>query len=116
MSMSSAARRHLVPLRLLRLLTFVLLLQLSHGFDAFGAALEVDDSRIQSSTTRRQARCSRRTSKASQAGAEESPDKGGDPEKFKKINEAYAVLSDEQKRAAYDRMGKAAVDGSCPAA
>ena len=42
------------------------------------------------------------------------PDKGGDPEKFKTINEAYAVLSDEQKRAAYDRMGKAAVDGSAP--
>ena len=43
---------------------------------------------------------------------QEHPDKGGDPEKFKKINEAYAVLSDEQKRAAYDRFGKAAVDGS----
>ena len=43
---------------------------------------------------------------------QEHPDKGGDPEKFKKINEAYAVLSDEQKRAAYDRFGKTAVDGS----
>ena len=32
------------------------------------------------------------------------PDKGGDPEKFKTISEAYAVLSDEQKRAAYDRF------------
>ena len=65
MSMSSAARRHLVPLRLLRLLTFVLLLQLSHGFDAFGAGAEVDDSRIQSSTTRSTWRpiAARRTSK-----------------------------------------------------
>lgn len=31
-------------------------------------------------------------------------------EKFKQIREAYSVLSDEQKRAAYDRFGKAGVD------
>lgn len=34
------------------------------------------------------------------------PDKGGDPEKFKKINEAYGVLSDENHRARYDQFGK----------
>ena len=32
--------------------------------------------------------------------------------KFKEINEAYDVLKDDQKRAAYDRYGKAAFDGS----
>ena len=31
-------------------------------------------------------------------------------EKFKEIGEAYAVLGDEQKRAAYDRYGKAGVN------
>ncbi len=41
------------------------------------------------------------------------PDKGGgDAEKFKKINEAYQVLSNPQKRAAYDRFGSAGVRGA----
>ena len=30
------------------------------------------------------------------------PDRGGDAEQFKKVSEAYSILKDPQKRAAYD--------------
>lgn len=40
------------------------------------------------------------------------PDKqGGDEAKFKEANEAYAVLSDEKKRAQYDQFGSGAFNG-----
>nr|QFG73707.1 MAG: DnaJ C terminal domain protein [Megaviridae environmental sample] len=39
------------------------------------------------------------------------PDKGGDPEKFKEIAEAYSVLSDDNKRRTYDQFGKAGLEG-----
>jgi molecular chaperone DnaJ len=41
-----------------------------------------------------------------------NPDDPEAEEKFKEINEAYDVLSDPQKRAAYDQFGHAGVDGS----
>ena len=42
------------------------------------------------------------------AAFQNHPDKGGDPEKFKEIGSAYAVLSDEDKRREYDQLGDAA--------
>lgn len=33
------------------------------------------------------------------------PDKGGDEKKFKEINEAYSILSDDNKRQQYDQFG-----------
>ena len=35
----------------------------------------------------------------------EHPDKGGNEEKFKKLQEAYEILSDDEKRGFYDQTG-----------
>jgi len=44
--------------------------------------------------------------KACVRGPARHPDKGGDPEKFKQLGEAFGVLSDPEKREKYDRYGK----------
>jgi DnaJ homolog subfamily A member 2 len=38
------------------------------------------------------------------------PDRGGDPEKFKEIQHAYSILSDDEKRKIYDKYGEDGVD------
>jgi len=42
------------------------------------------------------------------------PDKGGDEEKFKEINAAYSLLSDPEKRYAYDHRGRGTHPGFGP--
>lgn len=42
---------------------------------------------------------------------EHHPDKGGDAEKFKELNEAYQVLGNAEKRERYDQFGSAAFNG-----
>lgn len=40
------------------------------------------------------------------AGEFKHPDKGGDPEKFKRLNEAHDTLSNADKREIYDKYGE----------
>ena len=43
------------------------------------------------------------------AAMKNHPDKGGDPEKFKELGQAYEVLSDPEKRELYDQYGEDAL-------
>jgi len=53
----------------------------------------------------RQAETSEIRSAYKQLAKEHHPDKGGDPEKFKELNEAHEVLSDDSKRRHYNMTG-----------
>ncbi|HWB38717.1 MAG TPA: molecular chaperone DnaJ [Candidatus Saccharimonadales bacterium] len=46
------------------------------------------------------------------AAIEHHPDRGGDEDKFKEINEAYEVLKDPAKKQRYDQFGHAGVGGN----
>ncbi|MCY3834559.1 MAG: molecular chaperone DnaJ [Chloroflexi bacterium] len=70
-------------------------------YDVLGVAQGADEGEIKSAF-RRLAR-QYHPDVSQEAGAEE---------KFKEINEAYEVLSDEDKRARYDRFGHAGVNGA----
>jgi molecular chaperone DnaJ len=70
-------------------------------YDVLGVPRDADDSEIK--------RAFRRLAQ------QHHPDVAGDEgseERFKELNEAYRVLSDRQRRAAYDMFGHAGVDGA----
>ena len=71
-------------------------------YEVLGVSREASDQEIKSAYRRL----------AMQHHPDRNPDNQEEAEeKFKEITEAYSVLADSQKRAAYDRFGHAAVGG-----
>ncbi|OYU75570.1 MAG: molecular chaperone DnaJ [Alphaproteobacteria bacterium PA3] len=70
-------------------------------YDLLGVARDADEAVLKSAYRK----------KAMQWHPDKNPGNAEAEAKFKDINEAYAALSDPQKRAVYDRYGKAGLNG-----
>jgi molecular chaperone DnaJ len=70
-------------------------------YDLLGVARDADEGALKSAFRK----------KAMQWHPDKNPGDAAAEARFKEINEAYAALSDPQKRAAYDRYGKAGLNG-----
>jgi molecular chaperone DnaJ len=71
-------------------------------YDILGIGRDADDQQIKSAYRKL----------ALQHHPDRNPDNPDSEEKFKEAAEAYSVLTDGQKRAAYDRFGHAGVQGA----
>ncbi|MGB6230726.1 MAG: DnaJ domain-containing protein, partial [Litorimonas sp.] len=69
-------------------------------YDVLGVARAADAKQLKSAFRK----------KAMECHPDRHPDDPDAEARFKELNEAYGILSDEQKRAAYDRMGHAAFE------
>ena len=70
-------------------------------YETLGVARTADDKALKSAFRKQ----------AMKYHPDRNPDDPTAEAKFKELNEAYSILSDPQKRAAYDRMGHAAFQG-----
>lgn len=71
-------------------------------YDVLGVSKAADESQLKSAYRKL----------AMQFHPDRNPGDKAAEQSFKEVNEAYQILSDAQKRAAYDRFGHQAVDGS----
>ena len=70
-------------------------------YDVLGVSREADAKQLKSAFRK----------KAMDCHPDRHPDDPDAEARFKELNEAYGILSDDDKRAAYDRMGHAAFEG-----